>query len=124
MFQTLKELPPHILGFEGEVLGVLFFGVGGLIILAVPFLDRGPATRRILNASAAAAVAFFIFMTAWGFFDDLFRQLILGLSLLLGVLMLPVPFLDRGHRLRVLLFAAMALVAALLTTAIAMELAK
>ncbi len=124
MFQTLKELPAHILGFEGEVLGVLFFGVGGLVVLTVPFLDRGPAARRVLNAMALVAVLFFIVMTAWGFFDDLYRQLILGLGLLLGVLMLPAPFLDRGQRLRLLLFVAMAIVAALLTTAIAMELAR
>ncbi|MDH3717370.1 MAG: cytochrome bc complex cytochrome b subunit [Planctomycetota bacterium] len=123
MFQTLKELPPHIMGFEGEVLGVLFFGVCGLVVLAVPFLDRGRASRRILNALAVVAVLFFIFMTAWGFFDELYRQLILGLSLLLGVLMLPGPFLERGQPMRRLLFAIMVLVAVLLAAVIAMELA-
>ena len=39
MFQTLKLLPSHILGLEGEVLGVVGFGRGALL-LAVPFLDR------------------------------------------------------------------------------------
>jgi cytochrome b6 len=40
MFQTLKYLPGHILGIEGELVGVLGFGVAGLILLLIPFLDR------------------------------------------------------------------------------------
>ncbi len=124
MFQALKQLPPHFLGMEGEVFGVLFFGFCFLIVILVPFLDRGPATRRVLNVLAVIAVAFFIYMTAWGFFDDRYRQLILGLSLLLGVLVLPVMMLDTGHRLRRLLFMVMAIVAALLITVIAMEVAR
>ena len=34
MFQTLKKLPGHIWGMEGEMLGVLFFGFCGLLLLA------------------------------------------------------------------------------------------
>jgi cytochrome b6 len=40
MFQTLKYLPSTILGIEGEVVGVVGFGVGGLFLLLIPFLDR------------------------------------------------------------------------------------
>jgi len=40
MFQTLKYLPSHILGMEGEVVGILAFGLGGLFLLLVPVLDR------------------------------------------------------------------------------------
>jgi cytochrome b6 len=40
MFQTLKYLPAHILGIEGEALGVLAFGLGGLLLLLLPLLDR------------------------------------------------------------------------------------
>ncbi|MBI2528401.1 MAG: cytochrome bc complex cytochrome b subunit [Candidatus Rokubacteria bacterium] len=43
MFQTLKYLPAHILGIEGEVVGILGFGLGGLFLLLVPFLDRRAA---------------------------------------------------------------------------------
>jgi cytochrome b6 len=43
MFQTLKLLPAHILGIEGELLGVLGFGIIGLMLIAMPFLDRRPA---------------------------------------------------------------------------------
>ena len=59
MFQTLKKLPAHVLGIEGEVLGVLFFAVCGLVVLLVPFLDVGASRgrpRRWLNVLAALAV--------------------------------------------------------------------
>lgn len=40
MFQTLKVLPPHILGIEGELVGILGISLAGLFWLLVPFLDR------------------------------------------------------------------------------------
>jgi len=43
MFQTLKYLPSHILGIEGEIVGVLGFGLGGVVLLIIPFLDRRAA---------------------------------------------------------------------------------
>lgn len=72
MFQALKHLPGQLFGIEwleGEVVGVLFFGLLGLMVLLVPFLDRGAATgrpRRVLNFFAVLTVAFFLYMTAWG----------------------------------------------------------
>jgi quinol-cytochrome oxidoreductase complex cytochrome b subunit len=75
MFQTLKHLPGHIGDvnwLEGEMVGVLFFGFCGLVVLAIPFLDFGASherPRRILNFLAALAVLFFIIMTAWGLIE-------------------------------------------------------
>ena len=46
MFQTLKLLPARIGPFEGEVVGVLFFGACGVFVLLTPFLDRGRRTER------------------------------------------------------------------------------
>ena len=69
MFQTLRKLPPHILGIEGEVLGILFFGLCGLAVLLVPFLDQAGAQnwpRRTLNFLAVIAATFFVVMTIWG----------------------------------------------------------
>jgi cytochrome b6 len=43
MFQTLKYIPAKIGPFEGEALGVVGFGLGGLFLLLVPFLDRKSA---------------------------------------------------------------------------------
>ncbi len=115
MFQTLKLLDPHKLHIEGELLetlGVLFFGFCGLVVLLVPFLDRGDRSRLLLNVLAALAVLFFIFMTAWGWFfmpdqatDEVARQVmrfrvILGTSLFAGVSVLMMPFFERGEPLR------------------------
>jgi quinol-cytochrome oxidoreductase complex cytochrome b subunit len=43
MFQTLKYLPAHILGIEGELVGVLGFTVAGILVVLIPFLDRRAA---------------------------------------------------------------------------------
>lgn len=40
MFQTLKYLPSKIGPLDGEMVGVLGFGLGGLFLFLVPFLDR------------------------------------------------------------------------------------
>jgi cytochrome b6 len=40
MFQTLKYLPAHILGIEGEIVGIIGFGLAGALLLLIPFLDR------------------------------------------------------------------------------------
>ncbi len=69
MFQTLKHMPAHVLGLEGEMLGVLFFGFCGIIVTLVPFIDRGPGIRRVLNLLAGLAVIYFIVMTAWGLIE-------------------------------------------------------
>ena len=53
MFQTLKLLPAHILGIEGELLGVVGFGIVGLILIAMPFLDRREAAAKSYSRLAA-----------------------------------------------------------------------
>ena len=122
MFQALKQLPGHILGMEGEMLGVLFFGCAGLVIFLVPFLDRGRFSRLVLNILATLAVAFFIVMTAWGYFDEDNLRLILGASLFLGVLSLTVSFSDRGTLARRALWILAVLAALLLIIGISREL--
>ncbi len=62
MFQTLKLLPSYILGIEGELLGVLGFGVIGLVLIMVPFLDRGTAVGRSSRWVAGFAVALLVYM--------------------------------------------------------------
>jgi ubiquinol-cytochrome c reductase cytochrome b subunit len=41
MFETLKLLPAHVLGIEGELLGLGAFSLAGLVWFLVPVLDRG-----------------------------------------------------------------------------------
>jgi cytochrome b6 len=121
MFQALKQLPGHVLGLEGEMVGTLFFGFVGLVVLLVPFLDRGQRSRQILNVLAAVSVVFFIVMTSWGWFPQrLPLSLILGAALLLGVLFLASAVAE--DRLRHGVRALMALDAAALASAVAWEL--
>jgi cytochrome b6 len=70
MFQTLKYLPAHVLGLEGETLGILAFGAGGLVWLAVPFLNRAPGRRKLrlaFNAFGVLVIAFIAVMTVIGY---------------------------------------------------------
>jgi cytochrome b6 len=70
MFQTLKLLPSHILGIEGELLGVLGFGLIGMILVAMPFLDRGAAwgkPSRLAAIFGALLVGYSIILTYLGY---------------------------------------------------------
>jgi cytochrome b6 len=70
MFQTLKLVPGGaIAGIEFEALAILCFGVGAGLLLLVPFLDRAGTGRasRAFGAVGAAALAYMVGMTAWGY---------------------------------------------------------
>ena len=70
MFQTLKYLPSHILGIEGEVVGVVGFGLGGLLLLLVPFLDRRAGRgepNRLFVAIGLALIAYMLLLTWLGY---------------------------------------------------------
>lgn len=70
MFQVLKLLPAHILGIEGEMLGVLGFGLAALVLLFVPFLDRGAAaghSSRLVTGAGVIAVAYLVVFTIYGY---------------------------------------------------------
>jgi cytochrome b6 len=73
MFQTLKYLPAHILWLEGEVVGILGFGIAGLIVLLVPFLDRKTArgeAGRVVTWLAVAAIVYILILTYLGYTAD------------------------------------------------------
>ena len=66
MFQTLRMLPSHILGLEGDLVGVLGIGVAALLWVAVPFLDdpRGQGTRgRFWMMVGAVAILYVVSFT-------------------------------------------------------------
>ena len=71
MFQTLKLLPSHILGVEGELLGVLGFGVIGLILIAMPFLDRkamiGKTSSRLAAGFGLLLIVYSVVLTYLGY---------------------------------------------------------
>jgi quinol-cytochrome oxidoreductase complex cytochrome b subunit len=61
MFQTLKLLPAHILGIEGELLGVLGFGLVGLVLVLMPFLDRRNALGRWSRLPVVFGIALLVY---------------------------------------------------------------
>jgi len=67
MFQTLKYLPAHILGIEGELLGILGIGAAALLWVLVPFLDRSPVpgnrVSRLFTLAGWLALAYMAVMT-------------------------------------------------------------
>jgi quinol-cytochrome oxidoreductase complex cytochrome b subunit len=67
MFQTLKYLPSFILGLEGEVVGVLGFGLGGLFLLLIPFLDRRTARGQPSYLFTFIGIAIILYMAALTF---------------------------------------------------------
>lgn len=70
MFQTLKYLPAKILFVDGEVVGVVAFSLGGLLLFLVPFLNRTPGhgtRKRVFNIIGVLVVVFIVVMTIVGF---------------------------------------------------------
>jgi quinol-cytochrome oxidoreductase complex cytochrome b subunit len=61
MFQTLKLLPGHILGIEGELLGVLGFGVVGFVLVLMPFLDRPTGSGRWNRLPVAFGIGLIVY---------------------------------------------------------------
>jgi len=62
MFETLKYIPARVLGFEGEALGILAFALGGLLWIAVPFLDRSPTKGRLSRWIRVAGVVVLVYI--------------------------------------------------------------
>lgn len=67
MFQTLKLLPARIGPVEGELVGVIGFGLAGLVWLLIPFVDRSPKGSRFVRWSGGAVLAYMVAMTVWGY---------------------------------------------------------
>ena len=70
MFQSLKYLPGHILGIEGEIVGILGFGLGGLFLLLIPFLDRRTARGEpspLFTWIGIAIIAYMLLFTYLGY---------------------------------------------------------
>ena len=69
MFQSLKYFPGHILFIEGEVLGILLFGLAGVLWLLVPFWDRKSSRGErnvVINYLGIFVVMFIIILTILG----------------------------------------------------------
>jgi len=64
MFQTLKYLPSYVLGIEGEIVGIVGFGLGGLFLLLIPILDRRTARGEPSHLFTWIGVAIIVYMLA------------------------------------------------------------
>jgi len=68
-FHTLKLLPSHVLGFEGERLGVIGFGIAAIALVLVPFLDRRASRGErspLFTVLAAVALVYLVAFTIIG----------------------------------------------------------
>jgi cytochrome b6 len=68
-FHTLKLLPAHIAGIEGEVVGIVAFGLAALALLLVPFLDRRASrghTSPLFTALGIGALVYLVALTILG----------------------------------------------------------
>jgi cytochrome b6 len=70
MFQTLKLIPPKVWFVDGEVLGVLAFGLVGLLWVLLPFFesDHPSRTKRWITGVAVFALAYIAGMSIYGHF--------------------------------------------------------
>jgi cytochrome b6 len=69
MFQTLKYIPPRLGFIDGEVLGIMLFGLGGLLWLLIPFWDRRSLhgeRNRALTYAGIIVVFYIIVLTTVG----------------------------------------------------------
>jgi cytochrome b6 len=68
MFQTLKLIPPRVWFIDGEVLGVVGFGLVGLLWLLLPFFesDQPSRTKRWITGLAVFALAYVAGMSVYG----------------------------------------------------------
>ncbi len=71
MFQTLKIIPARILFFDGEVLGILGFGVAGFALVMLPFIDiwaRKEKRNPIFTILGICAILYILLMTYLAYF--------------------------------------------------------
>ena len=69
MFHTLKLVPSHVLGFEGEQVGVVAFGLVAVFLVLVPFLDRRASRGErspVFTVLAALGLAYLVVFTIIG----------------------------------------------------------
>jgi heme/copper-type cytochrome/quinol oxidase subunit 4 len=70
MFQTLKFIPAHVLFIEGEILGIMAFGIAIFIWVLIPFIkvkERPNAKIQIMTIVGLIVASFIIIMTIAGY---------------------------------------------------------
>jgi cytochrome b6 len=90
MFQVLKWVPGgEVLGIEYEAIPILLFGLGGLLMVLVPFLDR-KLTRTgrspMFTAIGVVVLAVVVGLTAYGYKSLIPVYLVIGTAVLTAFL--------------------------------------
>ena len=70
MFHTLKLIPGHVAGIEGERIGIFGFGLAAVLLIAVPFLDRRASRGErspVFSLMAWAAIVYGVVFTIVGY---------------------------------------------------------
>jgi cytochrome b6 len=69
MFQTLKYIPAQVFFVDGELLGIMLFGIAGVLWTLVPFWDKKSSRgerNRFINYIGVFAVMYIILFTILG----------------------------------------------------------
>ena len=69
MFQTLKFIPSKLLFLDGEIVGIMLFGLAGLLWMVIPFWDRKSSRgeqNRFVTYLGVFAVMYIIVLTIIG----------------------------------------------------------
>jgi len=71
-FQTLRLLPSKIFNIEGEIFGILGFGLAGAAATAIPFVESllGPKGYHWIRAGAVLAVFYLSSLTIYAYFAN------------------------------------------------------
>ncbi len=70
VFYSLKQIPSKVLGFDGEVLGILTFGLLAAVWALMPVWDHPPAgveRHRALTGAGVFAIAYLLVFSALGY---------------------------------------------------------
>ncbi len=67
MFQTLKLIPPHVLFMEGEILGIVGFGVGAAAWVLLPLWIGSKVKSTTTGIIGTLVVLYIVGMTVWGY---------------------------------------------------------
>jgi cytochrome b6 len=87
-FETLKLVPGgEIFSVEYEAIPIMFFGLAGLLLVLVPFLDR-TGENPIFTWIGVVAVIYIVGMTSWGYRSLLPVWIVLGTGILSLILSL------------------------------------
>ena len=101
MFETLKLVPGgEIAGIEYEAIPILLFSLSGLLLVLVPFLDRGVSrTGRspIFTWVGIVALVYMVGMTAWGYRSLAPVYAVLATALVVAILGLGTRRVPRGN---------------------------